>query len=52
MAQPSLLYLLIDALAFLVRKRGVFLTVVLPICGIAAGITWALGEASLYTGEF
>ena len=47
MAQPSLLYLLIDALAFLVRKRGVFLTVVLPICGIAAGITWALGTQRL-----
>jgi len=47
MARPSLLYLLVDALAFLVRKRGVFLTVVLPICGIAAGITWALGTQRL-----
>jgi hypothetical protein len=47
MAQPSLPFLLVDALAFLVRKRGVFLTVVLPICGIAAGITWALGTQRL-----
>ncbi len=47
MAQSSLLFLLIDALAFLVRKRGVFLTVVLPIAGIAAGIAWALGTQRL-----
>jgi hypothetical protein len=45
--RTSLLVLLVDALAFLLRKRGVFLTVVLPICGIAAGITWALGEQRL-----
>lgn len=47
MPQPSLPFLLVDALAFLVRKRGVFLTIVLPICGIAAGITWALGTQRL-----
>jgi hypothetical protein len=45
--KTSLLFLLVDALAFLVRKIGVFLTIVLPIAGIAAGITWALGEQRL-----
>ena len=44
---PSLLFLLVDALAFLVRKFGMFLTIVLPIAGIAAGITWALGTQRL-----
>ncbi len=45
--KPSLLLLLVDALAFLVRKFGMFLTIVLPIAGIAAGITWALGTQRL-----
>ena len=44
---PSLLLLLVDALAFLVRKGGMFLTIVLPIAGIAALITWALGTQRL-----
>ena len=44
---PSLPYLLVDALAFLVRKAGMFLTIVLPIAGIAAAITWALGTQRL-----
>ena len=44
---PSLLLLLVDALAFLVRKGGMFLTIVLPIAGIAAAITWALGTQRL-----
>ena len=44
---PSLPFLLVDALAFLVRKFGMFLTIVLPIAGIAAGITWALGTQRL-----
>ena len=44
---PSLLLLLVDALAFLVRKAGMFLTIVLPIAGIAAAITWALGTQRL-----
>ena len=44
---PSLLLLLVDALAFLVRKVGMFLTIVLPIAGIAALITWALGTQRL-----
>ena len=35
--KPSLLYLLVDSAAFLVRKGGMFLTIVLPIAGIAAG---------------
>jgi hypothetical protein len=47
MAQSSLLFLLVDATAFLVRKIGVFLTIVLPIAGIAAAITWALGTQRL-----
>jgi hypothetical protein len=45
--RTSLLFLLVDSLAFLVRKGGVFLTVVLPIAGIAAGITWAQGTQRL-----
>lgn len=40
--KPSLLFLLVDALAFLLRKGGLFLVIVLPIAGVAAGITWAL----------
>ena len=44
---PSLPFLLVDALAFLVRKFGMFLTIVLPIAGIAALITWALGTQRL-----
>jgi hypothetical protein len=44
---PSLLLLLVDALAFLVRKGGMFLTIVLPIAGIAALVTWALGTQRL-----
>ena len=47
MAQSSLPFLLVDATAFLVRKIGVFLTIVLPISGIAAAITWALGTQRL-----
>ena len=45
--KPSLPLLLVDALAFLVRKGGMFLTIVLPIAGIAAAITWALGTQRL-----
>ena len=45
--RPSLLLLLVDALAFLVRKRVEFLTIVLPIAGIAAGIAWMLGTQRL-----
>jgi hypothetical protein len=44
---PSLPFLLVDALAFLVRKSGMFLTIVLPIAGIAALVTWALGTQRL-----
>ena len=44
---PSLPFLLVDALAFLVRKGGMFLTIVLPIAGIAAAITWALDTQRL-----
>jgi hypothetical protein len=40
--KPSLLLLLVDALAFLLRQRGLFLVIVLPIAGLAAGIAWAL----------
>ena len=40
--KPSLLFLLVDSLAFLIRRIGHFLTLVLPICGIAAGLNWAL----------
>jgi hypothetical protein len=40
--KPSLLLLLVDALAFLVRRRGVFLVVALPIASVAAGIAWLL----------
>ena len=45
--KPSLLFLLVDALAFLARKGGMFLTIVLPISGIAALVTWALGTQRL-----
>jgi hypothetical protein len=40
--KPSLLFLLVDALAFLVRRAGLFGVIVLPIAGAAAGITWLL----------
>jgi len=40
--RPSLLFLLVDALAFLVRRRGLFLVIVLPIAGLAAAIAWLL----------
>ncbi len=40
--KPSVLFLLVDALAFLLRKGGLFLVIVLPIAGVAAGIAWAL----------
>ncbi len=46
--KPSLLYLLVDSAAFLVRKFGMFLTIVLPIAGIAAGLTWALDTQALF----
>lgn len=45
--RPSLLLLLADALAFLIRKRAEFLTIALPIAGIAAGIAWMLGTRRL-----
>jgi hypothetical protein len=40
--KPSLLFLLVDALAFLVRRFGLFLVVALPISAIAAAIAWLL----------
>ena len=42
MAQPSLPFLLVDALAFLVRRFGLFLVVALPISAVAAAIAWLL----------
>ena len=40
--KPSLLPLLVDALAFLVRRFGLFLVVALPISAVAAAIAWLL----------
>jgi hypothetical protein len=40
--RPSLLFLLIDAVAYLVRRGGLFLLIAVPIAGAAAGLTWAL----------
>jgi hypothetical protein len=40
--KPSLLLLLVDALAFLVRRFGLFLVVALPISAVAAAIAWLL----------
>jgi hypothetical protein len=40
--KSSLLFLLVDALAFVVRRFGLFLVVALPISAIAAAIAWLL----------
>src|ERR1700759_2558809 len=40
--KSSLLFLLVDALAFLVRRFGLFLVVALPISAVAAAIAWLL----------
>lgn len=40
--KPSLLFLLVDALVFLVRRVGLFLVVALPIAAVAAAIAWLL----------
>jgi hypothetical protein len=40
--KPFLLLLLVDALAFLVRRFGLFLVVALPISAVAAAIAWLL----------
>lgn len=40
--RPSLLFLLVDALAFLARRFGLFLVVALPISALAAAIVWLL----------
>jgi len=40
--QPSLLFLLVDSLAFFLRNQLVFWIAALPIAGLAAGLTYTL----------
>ncbi len=48
--RPSLLFLLIDALAFLVKRRGLFLLIALPIAGLAAAVAWLLDSQRVLAG--
>ena len=46
--KPSLLFLLVIRPPSSCARSGMFLTIVLPIAGIAAGLTWALDRNPLF----